>query len=525
MTEVYFPIWSLGNPTRGACQLHVLKGDEAWRWTGMGGWLEWLDLKRCGLGRQLLFVCHPGIPGNVGSQDGRGDMMVIKSKANIIFTPPSGLHHPPPPSTAMTSTAQLHYRHDQFSPEVRIHPSQLQFIVRMPGDTNLHSPMPLTISITIPTLQDNAATRAMPSKDDTVTDDLDERCVYLAQDIQDWLVLNDVTKPSATRNWGRELFWMAFVAVHPCFPGGEWPDWDSRVPMEGDFIDEWMTGRFHSGLQDELEAEGNFTRKQYFIWSIFQTTVTSRYPRTSFVADMSSNSDQSNSMNQSPPHSPVFLGQNPHIEVPVELNQTTETFSNGEWELLHNMWLTARCHSVVMETRFQDDENFVSFIFCTTNTELMAHLLDPLSHPEDVTLPNASSPSADLWLLIGTYNSADLLAKEEELVDEDYRSYKEYGTGVAYVAISSLGENIVRKTLVDAYNSTATMDRFKLLGEAFELSLSDRLPAVHLMKQLRVLSSSWRCCPVAYTTLGTTKLCDSDFLMRSWFTCNDQATR
>lgn len=33
---------------------------------------------------------------------------------------------------------------------------------------------------------------------------------------------------------------MAFVAAFPSFPLGDWPVWDARISMEGNFISQWV---------------------------------------------------------------------------------------------------------------------------------------------------------------------------------------------------------------------------------------------------------------------------------------------
>ncbi|EGN99246.1 hypothetical protein SERLA73DRAFT_73784 [Serpula lacrymans var. lacrymans S7.3] len=43
-------------------------------------------------------------------------------------------------------------------------------------------------------------------------------------------------------NWGLDVFLIAFVSAYPTFPQGDWPAWDSRIPLEGRFIVEWMSG-------------------------------------------------------------------------------------------------------------------------------------------------------------------------------------------------------------------------------------------------------------------------------------------
>ncbi|KIK78696.1 hypothetical protein PAXRUDRAFT_152870 [Paxillus rubicundulus Ve08.2h10] len=39
----------------------------------------------------------------------------------------------------------------------------------------------------------------------------------------------------------REFFWMAFIAAFPSFPYGDWPDWNPRITMDGDFISYWIS--------------------------------------------------------------------------------------------------------------------------------------------------------------------------------------------------------------------------------------------------------------------------------------------
>ncbi|KAH0834790.1 hypothetical protein J3R83DRAFT_10391 [Lanmaoa asiatica] len=61
----------------------------------------------------------------------------------------------------------------------------------------------------------------------------------------------------------RDLFWMAFVASFPTFPGGNWPLWDTRISMEGGFISSWVR-------RDEVEG---ILVVQEAIWGQFKTTV------------------------------------------------------------------------------------------------------------------------------------------------------------------------------------------------------------------------------------------------------------
>ncbi|KAI6009919.1 hypothetical protein BKA83DRAFT_4133147 [Pisolithus microcarpus] len=43
----------------------------------------------------------------------------------------------------------------------------------------------------------------------------------------------------------QKLFWMAFVAVFPEFPHGDWPCWNGLITMEGDFISCWVLKNKH----------------------------------------------------------------------------------------------------------------------------------------------------------------------------------------------------------------------------------------------------------------------------------------
>ena len=61
----------------------------------------------------------------------------------------------------------------------------------------------------------------------------------------------------------QDLFWMAFVASFPTFPGGDWPLWDAQISMKEGFISSWVH-------KEEVE-EISFV--QQAIWVQFKTTV------------------------------------------------------------------------------------------------------------------------------------------------------------------------------------------------------------------------------------------------------------
>ncbi|KAG1719838.1 hypothetical protein EDB19DRAFT_1898628 [Suillus lakei] len=61
----------------------------------------------------------------------------------------------------------------------------------------------------------------------------------VSQRIQEWLT-TEVDTRSSVWTWGRDAFWLAFVAAYPSFPSSQWPMWDPRIPLEGEFIEQWL---------------------------------------------------------------------------------------------------------------------------------------------------------------------------------------------------------------------------------------------------------------------------------------------
>jgi len=49
--------------------------------------------------------------------------------------------------------------------------------------------------------------------------------------------------------WGRDIFRLAFIGAYPYFPRGKWLKWDSRVLLQGTFIEAWL---------DQSGAEGSW---------------------------------------------------------------------------------------------------------------------------------------------------------------------------------------------------------------------------------------------------------------------------
>ncbi|KAG1847258.1 hypothetical protein C8R48DRAFT_552993, partial [Suillus tomentosus] len=62
---------------------------------------------------------------------------------------------------------------------------------------------------------------------------------HLRDQIENWLV-SSVHTSSSQWTWGRDKFWLAFVASNPCFPSGTWHMWNPSILLEGEFIEEWL---------------------------------------------------------------------------------------------------------------------------------------------------------------------------------------------------------------------------------------------------------------------------------------------
>ncbi|KAG1744930.1 uncharacterized protein EDB91DRAFT_1246458 [Suillus paluster] len=61
----------------------------------------------------------------------------------------------------------------------------------------------------------------------------------LSKDIKGWLA-TEVDTETQLWTWGHDAFWLAFIVAHPLFPRGSWPMWDSHIPLEGTFIEQWL---------------------------------------------------------------------------------------------------------------------------------------------------------------------------------------------------------------------------------------------------------------------------------------------
>ncbi|KAG1824202.1 hypothetical protein EV424DRAFT_1320831 [Suillus variegatus] len=93
----------------------------------------------------------------------------------------------------------------------------------------------------------------------------------LSEQIQRWLV--NIPSDSQHWTWGRDAFWFAFVGAFPDFPGGSWSRWDTRIPLEGQFIEQWLEAGAAS--LDGDESHENLLEK---IWAEFCAHTMLFYP-------------------------------------------------------------------------------------------------------------------------------------------------------------------------------------------------------------------------------------------------------
>ncbi|KAH9894127.1 hypothetical protein C8Q73DRAFT_503816 [Cubamyces lactineus] len=77
-----------------------------------------------------------------------------------------------------------------------------------------------------------------------ITADFDHRNLQdwasLSKRIGDWLLRVVAERRSIIWRWGREAFWITFVAAYPSFPRGDWPRWPCEIALDGPFICHWV---------------------------------------------------------------------------------------------------------------------------------------------------------------------------------------------------------------------------------------------------------------------------------------------
>ncbi|KAG2063877.1 hypothetical protein BDR04DRAFT_981195, partial [Suillus decipiens] len=60
----------------------------------------------------------------------------------------------------------------------------------------------------------------------------------LSKQIEKWLIKLDMELPQWT--CGCDIFWLTFIAAFPFFSRGTWHMWDTHIPLEGAFIEQWL---------------------------------------------------------------------------------------------------------------------------------------------------------------------------------------------------------------------------------------------------------------------------------------------
>ena len=108
-----------------------------------------------------------------------------------------------------------------------------------------------------------------------------EAWLSLASQIQQWLIFCLRDEGTPHWKWGVEVFWVAFIAAHPSFPLGEWPLWDSRIPMAGLFIERQLVAndfKETTWRAVELISEDMTMKRREELWEEFCTIVRVLYP-------------------------------------------------------------------------------------------------------------------------------------------------------------------------------------------------------------------------------------------------------
>ncbi|KAJ8591246.1 hypothetical protein M405DRAFT_765179 [Rhizopogon salebrosus TDB-379] len=152
--------------------------------------------------------------------------------------------------------ATPHSKNDGFGLE----PVSLSIYFEGSAQSALHNSIPLQVTVQLPSelegqinpviLQSDQITlaelRSVPQRvlpflplPSTFNPLCGDSWAALAEQLECWLVntIRDVQAPEWT--WGCDAFWMAFIAAHPDFPRGSWPNWNPQITLEGKFIESW----------------------------------------------------------------------------------------------------------------------------------------------------------------------------------------------------------------------------------------------------------------------------------------------
>jgi hypothetical protein len=96
--------------------------------------------------------------------------------------------------------------------------------------------------------------------------------------VEAWLIRipRNMRRRNPTWIWGCDTFWMAFTATFPAFPQGTWDSWNPAIPMEGHYIEYFLSSTNHNRLKAGFEYDAAYIevvdniwkRLQIHIWSL-----------------------------------------------------------------------------------------------------------------------------------------------------------------------------------------------------------------------------------------------------------------
>ncbi|KAH8978819.1 hypothetical protein EDB86DRAFT_2990605 [Lactarius hatsudake] len=107
-----------------------------------------------------------------------------------------------------------------------------------------------------------------------------EAWASLASQIEQWLIHCIQDQHTSHWKWGVEVFWAAFLAAYPCFPLGEWPRWDTRIPLAGPFIESQLLANDFEEYTRKVGESTNedLIKRREELWEEFCTVVKVLYP-------------------------------------------------------------------------------------------------------------------------------------------------------------------------------------------------------------------------------------------------------
>ncbi|EGO30672.1 hypothetical protein SERLADRAFT_404740 [Serpula lacrymans var. lacrymans S7.9] len=107
----------------------------------------------------------------------------------------------------------------------------------------------------------------------------DMQCwIRLMNKIQCWLLMEVIDRQSLEWTWGREVFWMAYIAAYPKFSCGQWTRWSPKISPEQSFLEGWIAQKgvlAHAERSTRPVANDiDYISTRGAIWDRFQDIVT-----------------------------------------------------------------------------------------------------------------------------------------------------------------------------------------------------------------------------------------------------------